>query len=86
MKHSSALIHNNQLTNSCFLFYPKKMTILWKESGAAPALDKLGNVAVKFMTGADLNQKELKVIGTVDAIVGQLKWVIPVVAPAGKSM
>ena len=62
------------------------MTILWKESGAAPALDKLGNVAVKFMTGADLNQKELKVIGTVDAIVGQLKWVIPVVAPAGKSM
>jgi hypothetical protein len=61
-----------------------EMTILWKESGEAPALDKLGNVAVKFMTGADLNQKELKVIGTVDAIVGQLKWVIPVVAPAGK--
>ena len=62
------------------------MTILWKENGAAPTLNNLGKIAVKFMTGPDLNQKELKLIDTVDASVGQLKWVIPVVAPAGKSM
>jgi len=61
-----------------------EMTILWKDNGEAPALDSLGNVVVKFMTGADLDQTELKVIDTVDAKVGQLKWVVPVVAPAGK--
>ncbi|CAG8557960.1 4452_t:CDS:2 [Paraglomus occultum] len=82
--HNSPKRHDNQLTNSCLLFYPKKLTILWKENGEAPPLENLGNVAVKFMTGGDLNQIELKVIDTVDAKVGQLKYVIPVVAPAGK--
>jgi len=61
-----------------------EMTILWKENGNVPLLKDLGKVVVKFMTGGDLEQKELKVINTVNALDLSLKWVIPVVEPAGK--
>ncbi|RIA89504.1 hypothetical protein C1645_738578 [Glomus cerebriforme] len=67
------------------IFSPnQQVTIQWNDDGKAPSLKTIGKVQVDFMTGADLSQVALGPIGTVDATLGKLAWIVPEVDPAGK--
>ncbi|CAG8487823.1 1432_t:CDS:2 [Ambispora gerdemannii] len=61
-----------------------QIEITWSDNTKEPALSTLGSIKVEFMTGADLEQTFLAVIGTVPGSAGKIAYTIPTVEPAGK--